>query len=510
MNNLIDIKNVTSEQIEEEFEKCFLDLKRFAKVIFPETFFLPFSYLHDQIFEVLNDNSIQQAVFVAPRGLGKSTLIGKLFPAHRILYQVSKSILSVGASYDMATDNTDGLQYELMNNPMIQAFFGVQKSAKFAQDSWITKTSDGKPGTRVMPKGAGQKFRGSKYGDYRPDLILVDDLENDESAASDEQTIKLQKWFDSALMNTIDEHRGTWRAAVLGTPLGPRTVLQRLQDSSHWTTVKLSLCSHTFKSAWPEYYSDEKLLAKVDYYRENGDMDIFAREFMGEVASSEDAAFPQRLIKQAYYDPNSMEEYNRRHETLRMVIVDPSKTVKFHSDETGIMGLAYHPPSGVISIIDMIMEKMHPDQVIKNALDMADYIDARFIGVEVTSLHEWVTRPFLDEIAVRGRGVKLIELHAKGKKEDRVKGMTKYFRTGKIKISKVVAGLLEFDLMKYPFCEKWHLMDCLGYVEEMLHRKELYSHPIMSKLYTMEDEELAYEALKDSELPPRKRSFRCV
>ena len=44
-------------EIEEVLRQCYLQTKVCAKVLFPERFFRPFSTLHDQIFNVLDDCS---------------------------------------------------------------------------------------------------------------------------------------------------------------------------------------------------------------------------------------------------------------------------------------------------------------------------------------------------------------------------------------------------------------------------------------------------------------------
>ncbi|SPW34055.1 Uncharacterised protein [Edwardsiella tarda] len=48
---------------------------------------------------------------------------------------------------------------------------------------------------KITVAGSGKKLRGLRHGPYRPDLILLDDIENDENVRSPEQRDKLDSWL---------------------------------------------------------------------------------------------------------------------------------------------------------------------------------------------------------------------------------------------------------------------------------------------------------------------------
>lgn len=82
-------------------------------------------------------------------------------------------------------------------------------------------------GQRLQALGAGQKIRGRRHRQYRPDLVFVDDLENDEAVLTDYQRNKLDNWFSRGLVPALakgaDMH-------YLGTPLHADGQLYRLKD----------------------------------------------------------------------------------------------------------------------------------------------------------------------------------------------------------------------------------------------------------------------------------------
>ena len=66
--------------------QCFLSTKVCAKILFPDRFYRPFSALHDKIFEILDNDEIQLALIIAPRGFGKTSSVNLAYPGKKILF----------------------------------------------------------------------------------------------------------------------------------------------------------------------------------------------------------------------------------------------------------------------------------------------------------------------------------------------------------------------------------------------------------------------------------------
>lgn len=54
--------------------------------------------------------------------------------------------------------------------------------------------------------GSGKKVRGRRHRNWRPDLIVLDDIENDENVNTPEQRRKLKNWFDKAVSKAGDTY----------------------------------------------------------------------------------------------------------------------------------------------------------------------------------------------------------------------------------------------------------------------------------------------------------------
>ena len=125
------------ENIKDLMAQCFKSTKTSCKVLFPERFWLPFSTIHDEIFKILDDDSIQQAVIAAPRGFGKTTIDTIAHPAKRILFQEKKFIVPISATATKAVMDGENLKRELVQNRVIKELFGPMKSDSFLKEQWI-------------------------------------------------------------------------------------------------------------------------------------------------------------------------------------------------------------------------------------------------------------------------------------------------------------------------------------------------------------------------------------
>jgi hypothetical protein len=160
-------------------ELCAKSTQAIAKILFPHLFYRPFCSVHHTIFEMLDRPGRQKRAVAAPRGIGKTSTIGIAYPAKKILFQEKKFIVYVSSTATHAVMQTENLKQELITNEMIVKLFGPQKTIaadeSFAKNMWVTSG-----GTLVLPRGAGQQIRGLNYRGARPDLIIIDDLEDDE------------------------------------------------------------------------------------------------------------------------------------------------------------------------------------------------------------------------------------------------------------------------------------------------------------------------------------------
>ena len=493
----MELDGYTRDDLKDIAALCYKSTKACASILFPDRFTRPFSSLHDQIFEVLDDDSIQLACIEAPRGWGKTSIVNLAFPAKKIIFQDTPFIVPISCTSTQAVMQGENLKQELLSNRNIQVLFGSMKSDSFAKDMWITST-----GIAVMPRGSGQQVRGILHRNNRPGLIIVDDFEDSESVRSDEQRAKRKEWFFADVLNSIDRSKKDWRVIMIGTLLHEDSLLANLMEDDEWRHVHLTLCNDRFESNWPDFMSNEAVLKLADSFRQQGLIDTFYREYMGIMTAGENKAFTSGMFK--YYEEGDKEFIEKRRKLENIVIFDPAKTTKASSDDTAIVGIGLDMEAPAVYVRDVVAGKFHPDQIYDEVFMMCDRLNSHIIGVEVTSLNEFITYPLKTEMIRRGKNYQLVELKARASKEERIEALRPFYRMGFIYHNKSACNQLEGQLISFPHSKKKDVMDALAYVVEMLEIGERYWIPRMEDVADLEDE---YAALENE---PPLRDWRVI
>lgn len=176
-----------------------IDLEFFARFYLPHHFDLPPAELHRDAFHI-----IQQAMLTSgrvnhslvwPRGFAKTTIATLALPLWCICFEKRKYILIVSDSHSQAKQQLSTLKDELETNELIIEDFGDLQGKKWQEDDITTSTR-----IKIQALGAGMKVRGRKFLQYRPDLIIADDLENLEGVQSAVRRKQHLKWFFRSLM----------------------------------------------------------------------------------------------------------------------------------------------------------------------------------------------------------------------------------------------------------------------------------------------------------------------
>ncbi len=459
--------------------KCWRNTKITAKVLFPDRFSLSFSPLHNKIFEVLDDDSKQKVVIAAPRGFGKTSIL-MAYCAKNILFQDRRYIVPVSCSSTLAVLQSENLKNELLTNEVIIKLFGSVKSSEFSKEQWVTDS-----GIMVMPRGRGQQIRGLLYRNDRPDLILVDDLEDSESVYSEEQREKLKKWFFSDLMNSVHKGNKGWRVIVVGTVLHQDSLLENLLNDPNWYSLRLELFDDKFKSTWPEFMSDSDVEKMVEEYRNHNMLDSLYMEYRNVPISPDSAEFKAEYFR--YYVDSDLKDIEEV-----VVLIDPAKTAKKTSDDSAIIAVGLSMSKNKIFVLDLDAGRFHPDELYEKAFEMCRRYRSRVLAYEVTSLHEFISYPLKTAAAQKGMVLEFIELQARGSKEERVRGLIPFYRRGEVFHNRANCGKLEAQLLSFPRSKKWDCMDVLAYIIPLLERGKRY--------YYASREEAGDDEYKDIEI----------
>lgn len=191
--------------------------------------------------------------FAAPRGHAKTTA-GVEIPALFHAANCTRTFqIITSATYSQAVDRIATIVEQVENNPKLRAAYpdlvpALDKKGQLVR--WRDDDVVFKCGCRIMAAGAGRAIRGARQGATRPDLIYFDDLETEESVATEASLEKRLKWITRVALGLADARTGIsalWvgtiltRTALLNQATG--AALDEGQQRPEWAR---SWTSHVF------------------------------------------------------------------------------------------------------------------------------------------------------------------------------------------------------------------------------------------------------------------------
>lgn len=474
-----------------------ISTKHCCRTFYPKRFTRPFSAEHDRVFSALDDPNIRKLLIMQPRGTGKTSIVNLGYITREILYGGKKCIIQIGSNFQNISMQSDNLKRELTTNELIVSIWGDLSTDRWSQQMWVTKN-----GCMVYPRGSGysgQQVRGIIFGNNRPDLIILDDAESPAEVMNEDHRAQMRQWFYSDVANLVDRARKDWKIVVVGTLLHEDSLLATLEEDPEWTVVKLALCDDMGRSFWPEFMTDEEIAKSRDAAKKMGQLDGWYRENMNQPIATETAMFTQEMFH-SYNGFTDEVKLNKDSNVESVVLVDPAKTTGESSCDTAIVGIGIDSDNGRIYVRDIVSAKLHPDQQIEETFAMMERLNSRVIGLEVTSLNEFILHPFKNAMIQRGKYYRLIELKARGgsmamSKDARINAMSPYYRMGQIYHNNKCCHALEGQLMSHPRSKKKDIMDALAYFIEIMEEGNRYFSPGHSQAETEKEREEEYKAL---------------
>lgn len=246
-----------------------------------------------------NSPHTERFACAAPRGAAKTTWVALIFLAYCIVYHRKRFAVLITSTASLAEGLIRDLKHELEENDLLAADF---PEACGRGGLWRDREVVTRNGIRVLALGAGQRIRGRRHHEHRPDLFILDDLETDEHARNPEQRDKLWNWLNKAVLKA----KGIAKKAdfiVIGTILHFDSVLARLLDprkSPGWRSRKYRSVirwsdRQDLWDQWQALYTDWR---KPDE-RRIADADTFFHTHEKEMLRGTEVLWPEA---ESYYD----------------------------------------------------------------------------------------------------------------------------------------------------------------------------------------------------------------
>ncbi len=276
------------------------------------------------------------AMFVEPREHGKTVRWSFAYVLWNIITRKSRYALLIGASGDSARENLINIKIELEENELILADFGELKGAVWRDDRIELAN-----GTCIQAKGSGASMRGTRFRQYRPDLIVLDDVLKDDAVDSPSQRDKISRWLKRVVFNLGKTAFIIWVNTIFHSddPISRLIAEVEAGTLARWIAVRLSCLRPDGSPLWPEYWS----AAALEEKRQSLGFDTFSTEYCNEPLSDE-----QRIIQKSWIKAHEYRELPPANELRFFCGVDPA-TGKH--DRTAEIPVAVHRKSGVIYVL---------------------------------------------------------------------------------------------------------------------------------------------------------------
>lgn len=414
---------------------------------FPHYFDAPFADCHRAL---LSASSIRGTpiVFAGPRGSGKSTMAQGLEVLSIALGERHFLVLA-SMTEDLAIGHTAFLKLELEENPRLLQDFGELKgNYKWEEGDLITRGGSGGSRTaptqaRVLARGIGQKIRGLRYRQWRPDYFRLDDMEDDMSAHNPKRVEKALDWITKAVIPSGKETGLEATLLFIGTVIKKRAVMDVLlnhPDYSSWKRMVFPAIKPNGESYWPEKYPLSKL--------ENIKGTIGTKAFQSEMQQDprdEEGDFQEGWIR--YYHPAELIGLPM----VKTMAIDPSiketATACFKAIVTAGMD-----PEGKIYVLDAFIRRTSINQMVESAYLRYDELKPRPVGLETVAGQEFLLAEFQRAAAKKGYHLPLQRIEQREPKEVRIKGLGPLVELGVIRFQKGHSDqqLLIEQLLNFP------------------------------------------------------------
>ena len=315
---------------------------------------------------------------------------------------------------------------------------------------------------RIEAYGKGASVRGLSWGAKRPDLVIIDDPQDDEDARSETVTAADWDWF----LSDIFFLGKSTRIFLIGNNLGERCIIERViknADKLNFTARRIPILTAEGKSAWPARWPINEIENERKAWTLLGKNDIWFREKMCQAISPDTQKFKREYFRY-YYDIPKLNELNI------YTTVDLAISQKPNADYSAIVTVGVNS-AGHWLVLDVETGRYNPSQTMDAIFSAVQKWRPLSVGIETVAYQAALKHFIEQEMPKRGTFFRLTELKAEKKKEIRIDAIQPRFSVGTVWFKAGAHWLekLENELLAYPHGEHDDIIDALAYMEQITH-----------------------------------------
>ena len=371
------------DQLEELIKLTRTNLVNLGRGLLPDKFNLKPSPLHYKLSGAMVDSSTSTAM-AFPREFGKSTYAWEVMAMHNVLHQKYRYIMFITSTTSMSEDMFANVKASLKGHPLIKSLIKIQKET--ANRFFFTINGEK---FFMACYGGGQNLRGKRFEEFRPDLIIIDDLESTESVRSPDQRKKLKDWFFADVVPLGKEAR----FFMVGTMLHEDCLLAELirnpledAQGEQWKTFQYGVIDDQGEPTWPEKYDEAWINAKRKQYISRGQLYRFNTEYMNVVVTREDRTFD--IDRMRFYSQQQYQAVSKSGLDI-ITVVDPGLDANADHDPSVIWTSAMDP-EGNMWVLDVVRKHMVKHDLLDEIVKAYRKWSPRDVFIEAVAAQTWL------------------------------------------------------------------------------------------------------------------------
>lgn len=343
-------------------ERCRDNPEQFLQTYLPHYAVVKSAPFHPEI-DKAGEIRNRIAVIAAFRGSAKTTRALILDYLMDICYEREPFVLIGSETENQAANFVMQIRIELEENDRIKCDFfdgEIPKGPKWGDNNLITSN-----GVRVTSRSVKQRVRGMIHRGQRPTKMTVDDIEDDESARSPDQTKAKLNWIKSKVLPGFDP-RG-WKLRVLGNIFHNQGVLARLvkdEDENgrkRYFSLVINAEDEEGNPTWPDWFPRETL---ASIKSQIGTV-AYNKEYMNRPTDPGGLFLEEWLVACAY------KFADLKTGNLQIVLaIDPALGIP-GKDYSAVVALGFDPTQGLYFLVACYIKIARPRKTAEVAKEMS-------------------------------------------------------------------------------------------------------------------------------------------
>lgn len=425
---------------------------------------------HFELSDLLLNNK-DNFVIEAFRESAKSSYVMQAFPVYCLLFPSPERqyIIFIKQNQRLAEAKLKDIVSVYLSNPAMRInVVRINEESVKCFDVVVRDSNNKQYNIRIESYGKGSSLRGLIWKSRRPDIVILDDVQDLEDSNSETIQEKDLEWF----LSDIKPLGKNTRIFMIGNNLGEKCLIQMIiknAESLNFNAMIMPALKDGI-ATWKEMFDEEYLQKEKQSYILSDKLEIWYRERMCLSMAEE-----KRIFKKAYFM-----YYEKCPEFKTIVVgVDLAISKRDTADYTAIVTVGV-TASNEIYILDVIKAKMHPDEIIDCIFRVVKKYNPNLVGIEDVAYQKMLILEVHKQMRLRNIFFNLTGVKPMGEKESRIQSILQPRFSNRSVYHKKDFTSLESELLMFPKAEHDDQIDALSIALKLLNiefeQKEQYNY----------------------------------